>query len=84
MMMAYVGGAGTIVGPIVGSVFFVLVKELLVFNVGQYHLIIFGTLFILTVLFLPGGLVEAWQRIQRASMHRLSPRRPELTPGGSS
>lgn len=65
MMMAYIGGTGTIIGPIVGSVFFVLIKELLVLNVGEYHLIIFGTLFILVVLFLPGGIVEAWEKIQK-------------------
>jgi branched-chain amino acid transport system permease protein len=66
MMMAYIGGAGTIIGPIVGSVFFVLIKELLVLKVGEYHLVIFGTLFILVVLFLPGGLVEAWGRTRTA------------------
>jgi branched-chain amino acid transport system permease protein len=65
MMMAYIGGTGTIVGPIIGSIFFVGIKQLLVWNVGEYHLIIFGTLFILIVLFLPGGLVEAWKKIQK-------------------
>ena len=84
MMMAYIGGTGTIIGPIVGSVFFVLVKELLVLNVGGYHLMVFGTLFILIVLFLPGGLVEAWQRIRQASMRRMSPKKPELIPEGRS
>jgi len=64
MMMAYIGGNGTIIGPIIGSIFFVGMKQLLVWNVGEYHLIIFGTLFILIVLFLPGGLVEAWQKIR--------------------
>jgi ABC-type branched-subunit amino acid transport system permease subunit len=28
----------------------------------ELHLLIFGALFILVVLFLPGGLVEAWSR----------------------
>jgi branched-chain amino acid transport system permease protein len=64
MMMAYIGGKGTIIGPIIGSLFFVLIKQLLVWNVGEYHLIIFGTLFILVVLFLPGGLIEVWNRLQ--------------------
>lgn len=64
MMMAYIGGTGTIIGPIIGSVFFVGIKQLLVWNAGEYHLIIFGTLFILIVLFLPGGLGEAWKKIQ--------------------
>ncbi|RPI49986.1 MAG: branched-chain amino acid ABC transporter permease [Deltaproteobacteria bacterium] len=66
MMMAYIGGQGTIIGPIIGSVFFVGLKQLLVWNVGEYHLIIFGTLFILIVLFLPGGLLEAWEKIKKS------------------
>lgn len=67
MMMAYLGGTGTIIGPIIGAIFFVVLKEFLVLNVGEYHLIIFGTLFILVVLFLPGGLVEAWNKIKKSS-----------------
>ena len=69
MTMAYIGGAGTVIGPVVGSVFFVVLKEYLVLNVGEYHLIVFGVLFILVVLFLPGGFVEVWQKIQRAIAH---------------
>jgi branched-chain amino acid transport system permease protein len=80
MMMAYIGGTGTIIGPIVGSVFFVIIKELLVLNVGEYHLVIFGTLFILVVLFLPGGLVEAWQKIRRALSHRTRTQHRDLAP----
>ena len=72
MMMAYIGGTGTILGPIIGSVFFVLLKQLLVWNVGEYHLVIFGTLFILIVLFLPGGLIEAWKKINHLLRHRNS------------
>jgi branched-chain amino acid transport system permease protein len=70
MMMAYIGGTGTIIGPIIGSVFYVGIKQLLVMNIGEYHLIIFGILFILIVLFLPGGLVEAWKKIQQVYLYR--------------
>jgi branched-chain amino acid transport system permease protein len=73
MMMAYIGGTGTIIGPIIGSIFFVGLKQLLVWNVGEYHLIIFGTLFILIVLFLPGGLVEAWKKIRKIRPNRFGP-----------
>jgi branched-chain amino acid transport system permease protein len=79
-MMAYIGGTGTIIGPIVGSVFFVLIKELLVLNVGEYHLIIFGTLFILVVLFLPGGFVEAWERIKQVLTRQSRRREFRLSP----
>jgi branched-chain amino acid transport system permease protein len=86
MTMAYIGGTGTIIGPIVGSVFFVVVREFLVLNVGEYHLIVFGVLFILVVLFLPGGFVEAWEKIQKVLARRsrlrsldVPPRKGELT-----
>ncbi len=84
MFMAYIGGAGTIIGPIIGSVFFVLIKELLVLKVGVYHLVIFGTLFILVVLFLPGGLVEAWEKTRMALQRwtRARPRGPVATDAG--
>ena len=72
MMMAYIGGTGTIIGPIIGSIFFVGLQQLLVMKVGEWHLIIFGVLFVLIVLFLPGGLVEAWTKIRKAFTHRTS------------
>jgi branched-chain amino acid transport system permease protein len=70
VMMTYIGGTGTLVGPVIGAVFMVVVKELLVLRLGEFHLIVFGVLFILVVLFLPGGLVEAWEKIQRALTRR--------------
>lgn len=66
LMMTYIGGVGTIVGPIIGAVFFVLLRELLALNLGEFHVIVFGALFILTVLFLPGGLLSIWNRIRAA------------------
>jgi branched-chain amino acid transport system permease protein len=72
MMMAYIGGTGTIIGPIIGSIFFVGLQQLLIMKVGEWHLIIFGVLFVLIVLFLPGGLVEAWTKIRKAFTHRTS------------
>lgn len=87
--MAYVGGTGTIIGPIIGAVFFVLVKEILslklvglqlkVFGIlslelGELHLMLFGILFILVVLFLPGGFVQAWKRVQKLFGRRSAPK----------
>ena len=74
LTMVYIGGQGTIIGPVVGAVFFVLLRELLVLNVGEYHLFVFGALFILVVLFLPGGLMEVWEKIQKAIARRSKPK----------
>ena len=70
MMMAYIGGTGTIIGPIIGAVFFVIVKEVLALKLVELHLTVFGVLFILVVLFLPGGFVEVWEKIQKALARR--------------
>ncbi len=79
LTMVYIGGQATIVGPVVGAIFFVLLREFLVLNVGEYHLIVFGTLFILVVLFLPGGFVEAWQKIQKWFLGKVTKERKEIT-----
>jgi branched-chain amino acid transport system permease protein len=70
MLVTFIGGAGTIGGPIIGAVFYVLAKERLAETFVEVHLLIFGVLFILVVLFLPGGLVQAWEKIQTAVAQR--------------
>jgi len=70
LTMVYIGGQGTVLGPIIGAVFFVVMKEFLVLNVGEYHLIVFGALFVLVVLFLPGGIISAWNKIKDAITQR--------------
>jgi branched-chain amino acid transport system permease protein len=66
VLMSFVGGVGTIHGPVLGALFYVILKEVLALRWVEFHLIIFGVLFILVVLFLPGGLVEAWNRLRRS------------------
>ena len=80
LTMVYIGGQGTIIGPIIGAVFFVLLREYLAQTLGEYHLIVFGVLFILVVLFLPGGLVEAWEKIRKFFSKQRSLRKADQTP----
>ncbi len=80
LTMVYIGGAGTILGPIIGAVFFVALKEFLVLNVGEYHLIVFGVLFILVVLFLPGGIISIWKKIQHTRKSRSKPATQKFSP----
>lgn len=65
LMITYIGGVGTIIGPVIGAFFYVVLKEWLAVSLVEVHLLIFGALFILVVLLLPGGLVEAWTKIRR-------------------
>lgn len=70
VLMSYIGGVGTVHGPVLGALFYVIVKELLAVKLVEFHLIIFGVLFMLVVLFFPGGLVEAWSRLRRSVSRR--------------
>ncbi len=61
--IVFVGGVGTIVGPLVGSVFFVVGRDMLSSTFPEIQVLTFGVLFIVVVLLLPGGFVEAGQRL---------------------
>jgi branched-chain amino acid transport system permease protein len=66
LLIAFIGGAGTTAGPIVGAVVFVILKELFASHLGQVNVLIFGIVFIITVLFLPNGLVGAARLFRRS------------------
>ncbi len=59
LVAASVGGSGTILGPIIGSVFLIILMELFALTLGRGYLIIFGSMFIFVVIFFPGGLTDA-------------------------
>jgi len=65
LLITFVGGVGTIVGPIVGAFFYAIFRELFVRTFPALHVFIFGILFIFVVLVLPGGLVEMATRIRK-------------------
>jgi branched-chain amino acid transport system permease protein len=52
-----IGGPGTALGPLVGSVLYFVIKDALVIRYPHLHLVIFGIIIVLIVLFLPAGLV---------------------------
>ena len=52
-----IGGIGTLVGPIVGAGFFLLLREGLSRFLTEYYLIPLGVIFIAIVIFLPQGLL---------------------------
>jgi branched-chain amino acid transport system permease protein len=56
--MTFIGGVGTLHGPVLGAVLYVFLKEYLALHWVDFHLLIFGALFIAIVLLLPGGLVK--------------------------
>lgn len=57
-----VGGAGTVWGPMIGGVTLSLLAEFLWARFPFLHTALFGALVVITVLFLPRGLADAFRR----------------------
>lgn len=58
VVMAMLGGSGTVIGPLLGATFVNVLEEVLRVKVGAYVLTAYGAILILVGLFLPGGLVR--------------------------
>jgi len=57
ILIVFIGGVGTFAGPIAGSVCYVLLKEAFALTLGEMNVLIFGIVFILTILFFPKGII---------------------------
>jgi branched-chain amino acid transport system permease protein len=60
VVWAIVGGAGTLLGPLVGTTIFIIVREV-VSTHWEHHALIVGMVAILVVMFAPNGIVGLWQ-----------------------
>lgn len=56
------GGRGTLVGPFAGALLAVYGQDALAGSVGDYYLLILGVLFVLSVLFMPRGIVGLFEK----------------------
>ncbi len=67
IIMVMIGGLGTLVGPVLGGVFFTLLQEK-VSSYVQWYAIVVGLVLVLIVLFAPRGLLGAreWLRARPA------------------
>jgi branched-chain amino acid transport system permease protein len=70
LLMPIIGGVGTIWGPVIGACIYGLVHEEIIAAFPQLHLLIYGSLLILIVLFEPAGIVGLLRRLVRAGDRR--------------
>ena len=68
LIMVIVGGTGTLVGPILGAAFFLLVQQQLSTYTDSWALF-FGVIFIAFVLFAPEGILGLARRRRHAGLH---------------
>lgn len=58
IIMVTIGGAGTIIGPVIGAVIMIVITQGISLSFSAYHLLISGALLIVTILFLPRGFIS--------------------------
>ncbi|MFN2644913.1 MAG: branched-chain amino acid ABC transporter permease [Burkholderiales bacterium] len=63
MAMVIVGGMGTMIGPVIGAIVLTFLPELLR-GFGELRLMIYGVALTAVVLFMPGGIVQAWASLR--------------------
>lgn len=59
ILMALLGGVGTVFGPLLGALTYLALEELLWRNILSFHAGLLGLMVVVLVLFLPGGLAQA-------------------------
>jgi branched-chain amino acid transport system permease protein len=65
LLMPVIGGIGTVWGPVLGGVIFGMVEEELTVHFQNTHLLLYGSLLILIILFEPDGLLGLLRRLFR-------------------
>lgn len=73
VLVAIMGGIGTVIGPVFGAIILSFTSQYTRVFLGQYgglDLILYGTLVILVILFLPGGLTSLPGRLKHWKMSK--------------
>lgn len=86
LLMVIIGGAGTLVGPILGAGALEILGDVLNRTFGPRWPLVFGLAYVLIVIFLPYGIVGTWQRRKldlRAGWQRLAALLRIRTPSSS-
>ena len=81
-LMAFLGGFGTLLGPLLGGLILEASQQYLVlsFSNGSLYLILFGVLFLLVILFMPQGIVggvSQWWALRALKREMVSMTDPE-------
>lgn len=65
VLMAIIGGLGTVAGPVLGAVLLKLSSEVFRNEFAQANLLIYGALLVIVILFMPGGLMGGFRKLSR-------------------
>jgi branched-chain amino acid transport system permease protein len=70
VLMAIFGGTGQLYGPVFGAALFAYFEEILITKFPYYYMLLFGSIMIVVILFLPHGMVGLVQKWRKGGMRR--------------
>jgi len=77
-LMLFIGGVGSVWGPIVGAAFYVAIPQVLS-GLSQYENIVYGALLLVVIILFPEGIVGALRSMTSKLRGRNSPMQPGAT-----
>jgi branched-chain amino acid transport system permease protein len=83
-IITMLGGAGTLLGPIVGAALLLTASEVFKNQFKESHLLIYGILIVLVVLFLPEGIIGGIEHVFRKRAKPPAARQQAAFGGGAS
>jgi len=83
LLMAILGGASTLSGPIVGAVIITLVKNVVSTYVERWNTLL-GAIFVIVIIFMPYGLVPGCRQLWRRIAMKVGGRKPARGTGASA
>jgi len=70
VLMAIFGGTGQLYGPVFGAAIFAYLEEILTTKFPYYYMLLFGSILIVVILFLPHGMVGLIQKWLKGGLKR--------------
>ncbi len=83
-IITMLGGAGTLLGPIVGAALLLSAQEIFKNQFRESHLLIYGILIVVVVLFLPEGIMGGLDRLFRRKPKAPASAKPQTALGGTA
>ncbi len=74
VIMSVLGGVNTLLGPMLGAGFMLYFENVVQGYLGAQWKLVLGVIFVLVVIFLPGGFVDLYRRIRKRMGHPVSRR----------
>ncbi len=79
LLMAILGGASSLTGPIIGAAIITIVKNVLSTYIERWNILL-GLIFVVVIMFMPSGLVPGCRQLWGYLRNKRKPRAPETKP----